>query len=101
MSFSNGELVRTYGKWIKEYLDTGTWDGYLITMMFHCLPRLPDPIEEMHQEIITFYSKLVVRVVRKPTSPTWADRLPRGVFFPDSFLGYRAFLFELGNINGW
>jgi hypothetical protein len=27
--------------------------------------------------------------VRHPTRPTWADRLPKGLFLPDSFLGYR------------
>jgi hypothetical protein len=89
MYLSNTDLVRIYGKWIKEFLDKGTWDGYLITMNFKALHRPPDPIEQMHREIIMFYSKMVIRVVRKPTSPTWADRLPRGLFCPDSFLGYR------------
>jgi hypothetical protein len=48
----------------------------------------PGPIEQMHQEIIIFYSKLLKHAVRNPTRPTWADRLPRGLFFPDSFLGF-------------
>jgi hypothetical protein len=42
----------------------------------------------MHSELITFYSKMVVNVVRSPRSPIWANRLPRGLFAPDSFLGY-------------
>jgi hypothetical protein len=89
MLLSDSELVRLYGKWIKDYLDIRTWEGYLITIMFKHLTRLPDPIEQMHQEIIRLYSKIVISVVRNPTRPTWADRLPRGLFLPDSFLGYR------------
>jgi hypothetical protein len=89
MSLSNRDLVRIYGKWIKEYLDTETWNGYLITMNLKALHRPPNPIEQMHQEIIIFYSKLLISVVRNPTRPTWSDRLPRGLFFPDSFLGYK------------
>jgi hypothetical protein len=89
MSLSSRDLVRIYGKWIKGYLDTGIWDGFLITMNFKALHRPPDPIEQMHQEILIFYSKLLGYVVRNPTRPVWADRLPRGLFFPDSFLGYR------------
>ena len=72
---SDSELVRLYGKWIKDYLDTGTWDGYLMTIMFNFLTKPPDPLQQMHQEIITLYSKIVISVVRNPTRPTWADRL--------------------------
>jgi hypothetical protein len=60
-----------------------------MTINFNFLTRLPEPIEQMHQEIIRLYSKIVISVVRNPTRPTWADRLPRGLFLPDSFLGYR------------
>jgi hypothetical protein len=60
-----------------------------MTIMFKFLTTLPEPIEQMHQEIIRLYSKIVISVVRNPTRPTWADRLPRGLFLPDSFLGYR------------
>jgi hypothetical protein len=42
----------------------------------------------MHRELVAFYSKMVVNVVRSPRSPVWADRLPRGLFAPDIFLGY-------------
>jgi hypothetical protein len=89
MLLSGSELVRLYGKWIKGYLDTGTWEGYLMTIIFKSLSRVPNPIEAMHQELFTLYSKIVISVVRNPTRPTWADRLPRGLFLPDSFLGYR------------
>jgi hypothetical protein len=89
MLLSESVLVRLYGKWIKDSLDTGTWEGYLFTIMFKFLTRPPEPIEQMHQEIITLYSKIVVSVVRNPKRPTWADRLPRALFLPDSFLGYR------------
>ena len=88
MLLSDSELVRLYGTWIKKYLDTGTWEGYLFTIMFKHLTRLPEPIEQMHQELITLYSKIVIQAVRNPKRPTWADRLPRGLFVPDSFLGY-------------
>ena len=66
MLLSDSELVRLYGKWIKDYLDTGTWEGYLITIMFKHLTRLLDPIDQMHQEIIRLYSKIVISVVRNP-----------------------------------
>ena len=86
---SDSELVRLYGKWIKDYLDTGVWDGYLITIMFNFLTRPPEPLEQMHQETISLYSKILISVVRNPRRPTWVDRLPRALFLPDSFLGYR------------
>jgi hypothetical protein len=89
MLLSESELVRLYGKWIKDSLDTGAWEGYLTTIMFKHLTRLFDPVEQMNQEIIRLYSKIVISVVRNPKRPTWADRLPRGLFLPDSFLGYK------------
>jgi hypothetical protein len=88
MYLSNSEVVGLYGKWIKGCLDTGIWEGYLMTMMFKSLSKLPNPIEEIHQEVITLYSKIVIPVVRNPKRPTWADR-PRGIFLPDYFLGHR------------
>jgi hypothetical protein len=89
MYVSNGDLVRIFGKWIKVCLDTGDWDAYFVSFMFKHLPKTPETsIQQIHRELIVFYSKMVVNIVRSPKSPVWADRLPRGLFAPDIFLGY-------------
>ena len=40
-------------------------------------------ISQMHQEVTKVFSKLVIRMVRKPRSPNWVLLLPKGVFVPD------------------
>jgi hypothetical protein len=70
---SNDELVHMHGKWIKVCLDTGDWDAYFMTFMFKAL-TLPRGLGEtsvqlMNRELIAFYSKMVVNVVRSPRSP--------------------------------
>jgi hypothetical protein len=37
----------------------------------------------MHEAISQVFSKVITRVVRKPTSSKWSHHLPVGVFFPD------------------
>jgi hypothetical protein len=77
------ELVDGFGTWIKQYVKRG-WTAYLCTFMFNQLPGSEQArIQQMHEEITTFYRKFVTRVVREPRLAKNADLLPSGVFFPD------------------
>jgi hypothetical protein len=76
-------IVDAFGTWIKEQVRDGG-DAYLLSFMFDHLPgSKQDRIQQMHDEITTFYRKLITYVVRYPKLNKNADKLPRGVFFPD------------------
>ncbi len=61
------------------------WDPYFLSFMFHQLPgSRQTQIQQMHEEIEIFYRKLITHVERHPRLYKNADKLPRGVFFPDA-----------------
>jgi hypothetical protein len=77
------EILEAYGTWVKDHVRQG-WDPYFLSFMFHQLPGSRQAkIQQMHEEITVFYRKLITYVEREPRLNKNADKLPRGVFFPD------------------
>lgn len=76
-------LIKGYGDWFQQCLDEG-WDGYLFTFLFNRLPGCRHAmVQQMHQQIESWYGRLATRIVRKPKSSVWAPFLPKGIFVPD------------------
>ena len=80
---ARSQILAAYGAWVNDWIQQG-WDGYLVTIMFHNLAGSTNSqITQMHQEVTSLFSKLIMRMVRNPRSPTWAPLLPKGLFVPD------------------
>ena len=81
---ANNSLIQIYSDWAKEVSSKIGWDLYLFTIMFNGLPGSEAAkILQMHQDIMSMYSKLATRVVRKPRSEKGRPLLPIGIFVPD------------------
>jgi hypothetical protein len=76
-------IINGYAGWIKEMINNG-WDPYLLTIEFNqLLGSQQIQLRQMTKDIGLIYSRLATEAVRKPTSPKWANLLPRGLFVPD------------------
>jgi len=76
MPTSQNEIDDGYKLWGERFVREG-WSPYLLTFMYEHLGGSDARVaREMEREIERVYATLVTRVVRKPTAPSSAGRLP-------------------------